>query len=106
MALFVYFPVNLLPARLKPAQIGQAVGQGAQDLVVQRAGGLLAVARDKRDRVPLVQQRRRGFHLRAPDAQFAGDDCINIHYLPSFLLKANSFRMMNVTGMPTTAARI
>ena len=50
-------------------------------LIVERTCGLLSVARDKRNGVPLVQQHRGRFRLRAPYAEFLGDSCQNIQLL-------------------------
>ena len=54
---------HLLAAFLQPAQVFQALRNFAQRLVVQGTVGLLAVPRDKRDGVSLVDQFYDLFHL-------------------------------------------
>ena len=70
---------DLLAARVKAAQIVQPLDQCAQLHVVEAAGRLLAIARDERDRVPVVVQLDRLLDLPALDPEFIGQNLQNIH---------------------------
>ena len=63
LALILNGILYLLPPRFQIAQVGQAVGKGADRLIVHRAVHFLAVARDERHGVPLVQQRYDILHI-------------------------------------------
>ena len=81
----LYFP---LPG-LQAAQVLQAVGQLAQQLVVHGAVELLAVAGDKGDGGPLVDQPDHVVHMLLGAAQLPGQG-LN-HRVHSFISSANSF---------------
>ena len=70
---------NLLLFLLERAQARQLLGEVPQLLIIQRAGCFLAVPRDKRNRVALIDELHRGLHLAAPDLQFLCDCSNNIH---------------------------
>jgi hypothetical protein len=63
--------VYLGAARLQIAQILEPVGQLAQLILVQAASDFLAVARNKRNRIALVQQRDCALDLGSAQIQLA-----------------------------------
>ena len=63
----------LVLASLEVAQVGQALVQIAQRRIVDAASGLLAVASDERDGVPLVYEVDDGRDLRGGQVQLLGD---------------------------------
>ena len=77
---------DLLAALVEVAQVGQAVVQFAQDLVVERAVGLLAVPGDERDGVPLIDEVDRVLHLPGFQVEFRSQCCDDIQsqFLLSF----------------------
>ena len=66
--------LDLLPARLQIAQIGEAVRKGADGLVVHRAVHLLAVTCDKRHRVAFVQKGDDVLHIVPALSELLGQD--------------------------------
>ena len=62
-----------------PAQVFQALRNFAQRLVVQGTVGLLAVPRDKRDGVSLINQLYGRLHLSFADLELPGQRLYNIH---------------------------
>ena len=64
---------HLVLAGFEVAQVGQALVQIAQRRIVDAAGGLLAVAGDERDGVPLVYEVDDGRDLRGGQVQLSGD---------------------------------
>ena len=71
-------------ALLELAQIGQALFQLAQLRVVERAGRLLAVARNERHRCAAVEQRNRRLDLLLAHAELFGDLSMNVCHANSF----------------------
>ena len=63
---------DFLLALIEAAQIFQTVAQIAQHLIVHRAGGLLAVAGDKGDGVPLIDQFNSPLDIFDIQVQFLG----------------------------------
>ena len=62
---------------LQLAQIAQALVEGAQLRVVERAGRFLAIAGDERNRRAAVEQRHGGCDLLLADAKFLRDPLVN-----------------------------
>ena len=81
---------NFFPALHKSAQIFQALRQFAQQLIVQRAGGFLAIAGDKRDGVSGVQQLNDGLHLTGLERKFFCEYGNKIHDIDSFDYSSSS----------------
>ena len=73
LALLLDGAQHLVLASLEVAQVGQALVQIAQRRIVDAAGGLLAVASDERDGVPLVYEVDDGRDLRGGQVQLPGD---------------------------------
>ncbi len=69
---------DLLAALVEVAQVGEAVVDLAQDLVVQRAVCLFAVPGDERDGVALIDEVHRVLHLPLLQAEFGSECCDNI----------------------------
>ena len=65
---------NRRAPQLQFTQIQEAFFQRAQVRIVQVAGGLLAIACDKRHGRPFVEQGDRGPDLMGPHAEFLGDE--------------------------------
>ena len=64
---------NLLLPLFEVAEIGEAVGQRAQHLVVAAARHFLPVTGDKGNGVPLVDERKDIFRVRRIEVEFLGD---------------------------------
>ena len=69
--------LDLFPALLDPAQIGEPVVEIAQDGVVKRAGDLLAVSGDEGDGVALVDERDGLCDLFLAEFEFLGQYLFN-----------------------------
>lgn len=73
LALLADQPQHLALAVLQIAPVGQLLLDAAQLVLVELAGHFLAVARDERNRIALVQQRHRRLDLAERQAQLLGD---------------------------------
>ena len=69
-------------AFLQLTQVAQPLLERAQLRVVERAGDLLAVARDERHRRAAVEQLDRRLHLALADPELTGDPLKNSHNWP------------------------
>ena len=70
---------NFLPTLLQIPQIGKTLCQGAKLIVVQTAGGFLAVTGNKRHGIAVIQQLDCRLRLGAADIQFTAKYLQNFH---------------------------